>query len=67
MHTDSAGISSGFDLDAADIQLHESRDSWIPRQAWPRDFGIARHWSRRRREAAYGRLSRIAVLARTQH
>jgi hypothetical protein len=67
MRTDSPDFSPRPDLDAADIPLHEPHESWIPRQAMPGIGGIARHWSRRRREAAYGRLSRIAVLARTQH
>jgi len=67
MRTDSLDFPASSALDAADNPNHEPRASWIPRLTVPRDFGIARHWSRRRREATYGRLSRIAVLARTQH
>jgi hypothetical protein len=39
----------------------------MPGRAGLHDFGIARHWSRRRHEIAYGRLRQIAGFARTQH
>jgi hypothetical protein len=67
MRSDSTVSPSSSNLDAAGFLIHDSRESWIPRRASTRDTGIARYWINRRREAVYGRLGRLATLARTQH
>jgi hypothetical protein len=67
MRTDPPGSSSSSAFNSADISLQRLPESWTSRQALPQEFASPSHWLKRRRAVAYGRLSRIADHARTQH